>query len=120
MDKLSLLSKVRGIYEANSNIMQYLREISGSKMNSADDIMIEDSIRKMLNVLNTEDCNVVYGNNSISFNIQSTHGGELEITDDNSTSTVTKSGNTVTVSNLSTLSSGTKVKVSIKCAETDN
>jgi hypothetical protein len=40
MDKLSLLSRIRSIYEANSNIMQYLRDLSGSHENSTDDIMI--------------------------------------------------------------------------------
>lgn len=40
MNKLSLLSKIRSIYEDNSNIMQYLRDISGSNQNCPEDIMI--------------------------------------------------------------------------------
>lgn len=40
MEKLSLLSKIRDIYEQNSNMMQYLRNSSGNKYNSVSDIMI--------------------------------------------------------------------------------
>ena len=40
MNKMSLLSKIKSIYEANYNVMEYLRAISKSKENSTDDIMI--------------------------------------------------------------------------------
>jgi hypothetical protein len=63
--------------------------------------------------------NLTYGTDSASFNITSTHGGEITVVDDSETATTSLSGNTVTVSNLSTLNAGTVVRVIVTIAETE-
>jgi len=40
MDKLQLLSRIKKLYSENVNIIQYLKSIAGSKINSIEDIMI--------------------------------------------------------------------------------
>ncbi|WP_338553354.1 methyltransferase domain-containing protein [Paenibacillus sp. KS-LC4] len=40
MDKYAILNKVKDIYQKNGNIIQYLKEMSGSANNSTEDIMI--------------------------------------------------------------------------------
>ena len=64
--------------------------------------------------------NIVYGTNTVTFNITSTHGGEIVITDDNSTVTEALNSNRVTVTNLGELTSGTIVNIIIKSKETKN
>ncbi|WP_341279844.1 methyltransferase domain-containing protein [Paenibacillus sp. FSL H8-0537] len=40
MDKYSILHKIKAIYQQNGNIIQHLKKMSGSPMNSTEDIMI--------------------------------------------------------------------------------
>ena len=63
---------------------------------------------------------VRYGTTSTTFEIKSNHGGTLGVSDNNATAGCSRSGNTVTISNISTLATGTQVKVTVTCAETTN
>ena len=63
---------------------------------------------------------VVYGTSSVSFTVSSSHGGEYSVSDNNATATSSVSGNTVTVGNIGTLTSGTVVVVTVTSDETNN
>ena len=63
---------------------------------------------------------VAYGTASTTFAVKTNHGGTLSVSDDNSTATSVVSGTTVTVSNLSTLTAGTTVKITVNVAATTN
>ena len=63
---------------------------------------------------------IEYETASTTFEIKTNHGGILTVEDDNETATVAVSGTTVTVSNLGTLPTKTKVTITVKCAETNN
>ena len=61
---------------------------------------------------------IVYGTDSITFNVTGSHGGAITVNDDNSISEVTTNGNVVTVSNLENLGFGTIIKISVNCGPT--
>ena len=63
--------------------------------------------------------NVTYGTSSVQFNVL-TNSGNIEVSDNNSTATVSISGTTITVNNISTLTSGTSVVVTVTSKESDN
>lgn len=63
---------------------------------------------------------VSYGTSSVAFTITSSHGGAYIVTDNNDTATSNVVGNTVTISNLETLTSGSTIVVTIKSEETSN
>ena len=63
--------------------------------------------------------NLAYGNDSITFDVD-THSGALSVSTTNATANVSIANKTVTISNLSTLSAGTKVEVTVTSAATDN
>ena len=63
---------------------------------------------------------VTYGTASTTFAVKTNHGGTISVSDDNSTATSAINGTTVTVSNLSTLTAGTTVKITVNVATTTN
>ncbi len=69
--------------------------------------------------LNETKKTITYGTNTVTFNVVSSHGGTISVVDNNSTSTITKDGNTITVSNLRTIDAGTTITVTVRSAETN-
>ena len=63
--------------------------------------------------------NVEYSTTSHEFNIL-THSGDLSVSDDNATATVTLTDNKVTIGNINTLPVGTTIKVTVTSAATTN
>ncbi|MBE6124339.1 MAG: hypothetical protein E7184_02205, partial [Erysipelotrichaceae bacterium] len=63
---------------------------------------------------------VNYGTSSTTFTVNSSHGGTLSVTDNNSTAGSAINGTTVTLSSLSTLTVGTSVVATVKSAATAN
>jgi len=71
-----------------------------------------------VNLSKTSD-SMYFGADSYSFNISSHHGGKLQVSSNNSTVYGSLSGNTVTISNLTNVSQGTTIAVTVTSAETD-
>ena len=70
--------------------------------------------------LSTTSGSTTYGTSSKTFTVNSSHGGTLSVSDNNSTATSSISGSTVTLGRLGSINAGTSITVTVTSAATTN
>ena len=114
-------SELSYTYSNNINVGEATITINGEG-NYTGTITQNFIIEKADGYINLSEINksVSYGTNSVTFTITSSHGGTHTVTDNNGTAASSIVGNTITVSDLETLASGTTVVVTVTSAGTNN
>ncbi len=114
-------SELSYTYSNNINVGEATITINGEG-NYTGTITQNFIIEKADGYINLSEINksVPYGTSTLSFTITSSHGGTYIVTDNNDTATSNVVGNTVTISNLDTLASGSTIVVTVTSAGTNN